>query len=52
MVKQRVGVKSATGDGTHPHLEQHAMEAQTRSKLGLICVNGRKSKRSLIVIGI
>jgi hypothetical protein len=51
MVKERVGVKSAIGDGTHLHLEQHAMEAQTKSKLGLICANGRRSKRSLIVIG-
>jgi len=50
--KETVGVKSAIGDGTHLHLEHHAEEAQMRLKLGSICVNGRRNKLSLIVIGI
>jgi len=52
VVREKGGAKSATGDGMHPHLVHHAEEAQTRSKLGLICANGRRNKLSLIVIGI
>jgi hypothetical protein len=50
--REKVGVRFAIGDGMHLHLEHHAVGAQMRSRLGSICANGRRSKLSLIVIGI
>lgn len=52
LAREMGGVKSAIGGGMHLHLAHHAEEAQMRSRLGLICANGRRNKLSSTVIGI